>query len=126
MKKLSALILIASLLMLIFASCSFFPSADRDDDNKSTTPIKIGYMNGPTGMGMAKLINDNGGVDGNDKYQFVKYSDASLATADLLSGKLDMACIPTNTAAGPLKALKPVRSHREKDVCIKNPVQNKV
>ena len=99
MKKLSALILIASLLMLIFASCSFFPSADRDDDNKSTTPIKIGYMNGPTGMGMAKLINDNGGVDGNDKYQFVKYSDASLATADLLSGKLDMACIPTNTAA---------------------------
>jgi NitT/TauT family transport system substrate-binding protein len=56
-------------------------------------------MNGPTGMGMAKLIHDNGGVEGNKKYQFVKYSDASLATADLREGKVDMACIPTNTAA---------------------------
>jgi NitT/TauT family transport system substrate-binding protein len=56
-------------------------------------------MNGPTGMGMAKLIHDNGGVEGNEKYQFVKYSDAALATADLKDGKVDMACIPTNTAA---------------------------
>ena len=91
MKKLLALILIIATLACILPSCS-----KPEDENKV---IKIAYMNGPTGMGMAKLIHDNGGEDGNEKYQFVKYSDAALAKADLLTGKIDMACLPTNTAA---------------------------
>ena len=94
MKKLLALILTAALLIAALASCSLFQKEEEDD-----TVIRIAYMNGPTGMGMAKLIHDNGGVEGNEKYQFVKYSDASLATSDLKEGKVDMACIPTNTAA---------------------------
>ena len=93
MKKLLALILIIASVTLLLASC------DLIKKDEPTAKIKIAYMNGPTGMGIAKLIHDNGGVDGNDKYEFVKYSDASLATADLLAGKVDMACIPTNTAA---------------------------
>ena len=95
MKKLLALILILASLTLIFTSCDQFFS---DQENKDVK-IRIAYMNGPTGMGMAKLIHDNGGVQGNEKYQFIKYSDAALATADLVAGKIDMACIPTNTAA---------------------------
>ena len=94
MKKLIALILSFALLTLAFASCQFVKEEEKDD-----TVIRIAYMNGPTGMGMAKLINDNGGVEGNEKYQFIKYSDAALATSDLKDGKVDMACIPTNTAA---------------------------
>ena len=90
MKKLLALLLIVTTCTILLASCGLI---------KPRTKIKIAYMNGPTGMGIAKLIHDNGGVDGNDKYEFVKYSDASLATGDLLAGKVDMACIPTNTAA---------------------------
>ena len=76
-------------------------NTENNDTNKKTETavIRIAYMTGPTGMGMAKLIHDNGGVEGNEKYQFVKYADASLATADLIAGKIDMACIPTNTAA---------------------------
>jgi NitT/TauT family transport system substrate-binding protein len=94
MKKLIALLIALSLLTLSLASCSFIRKEKEDD-----TVIRIAYMNGPTGMGMAKLIHDNGGVEGNEKYQFVKYNDAALATADLKEGKVDMACIPTNTAA---------------------------
>ena len=90
MKKLLSLILIIASLTLLLASCNVI---------KERNKIKIAYMNGPTGMGIAKLIHDNGGVDGNDKYEFVKYNDAALATADLLAGNVDMACIPTNTAA---------------------------
>ena len=59
--------------------------------------IKIGVMNGPTGMGMAKLINDFG--EDINKYEFVMYSDPQLATADLTKGEIDMACLPTNAAA---------------------------
>ena len=95
MKKLIALILTVAMLAISLISCG----QNKNDEEADNTVIRIAYMNGPTGMGMAKLIHDNGGVDGNEKYQFIKYSDASLATADLKEGKVDMACIPTNTAA---------------------------
>ena len=94
MKKLISLILVITALVLALASCQNSNPPKTDD-----TVIRIAYMNGPTGMGMAKLINDNGGVEGNERYEFIKYSDAALATSDLKDGKVDMACIPTNTAA---------------------------
>lgn len=94
MKKLIALVLTLALLTLSFAACN----REKKDETDETV-IKIAYMNGPTGMGMAKLIHDNGGIEGNEKYQFIKYSDAALATSDLKDGKVDMACLPTNTAA---------------------------
>lgn len=95
MKKLIALILALTLSTVGLTACVDKNEANETDD----TVIRIAYMNGPTGMGMAKLIHDNGGTNGNEKYQFVKYTDAALATADLREGKVDMACIPTNTAA---------------------------
>ena len=98
MKKLIALTLIVATFLLALSSCTFLVELVGKEDEDETV-IKIAYMTGPTGMGMAKLIHDNGGVDGNEKYQFIKYSDASLATADLIAGNVDMACIPTNTAA---------------------------
>ena len=94
MKKIIAtLLLLATLLTATFAftACNLLQKNDDDDktqgdgnDNKTPgkddddktpiddTVIKIGYMQGPTGMGMAKLIHDNGGIQGNEKYQFVK------------------------------------------------------
>ena len=94
MKKILSLILTLSLFTLLFASCGLIDQKESND-----TPIKIAYMNGPTGMGIAKLIHDNGGIDGNQKYEFKKYEDAALATADLVAGKIDVACLPTNTVA---------------------------
>ena len=99
MKKILALILIISSLTLSFTSCTLLKGILNPKEESEETIIRIAYMNGPTGMGMAKLIHDNGGVEGNTKYKFIKYSDASLATADLVAGNIDLACIPTNTAA---------------------------
>lgn len=90
MKKLFTFILVLALLVTTFSSCSL---------SKNDTVIRIGYMQGPTGMGIAKLIHDNGSVSGNEKYEFVKFEDAQKATAALLSGSIDLACLPTNTAA---------------------------
>jgi NitT/TauT family transport system substrate-binding protein len=57
-------------------------------------------MAGPTGMGMAKLISDNGGLEeGNEKYSFTKYADTNAAKSDLAAGKIDAICLPTNEAA---------------------------
>lgn len=99
MKKILSLILALALLTFTLASCDLFKSEETEDIPTKDTPIKIAYMNGPTGMGIAKFVHDNGGVDGNQKYEFTKYDDAALATADLVAGKIDIACLPTNTAA---------------------------
>lgn len=95
MKKLLALSLLLTLFVTLFTSCGLF-SKDNDDEQ---TVIRIGFMEGPTGMGMAKLIHDNGGLSGNEKYQFTKFKDAKDATAALIAGTVDMACLPTNNAA---------------------------
>ena len=91
MKKLIALLLTLTLLCSL---SSFLISCNEPDDYQ----LKIGFLNGPTGMGMAKLINDNGGKDGNEKYSF-EATTAELVGPGVVSGKFDVACMPTNTAA---------------------------
>ena len=95
MKKIASLLLLLTLVFSLLVSCN-----DNDGDKDiDKTVIKVGYMQGPTGMGMAKLINDNGGINGNEKYQFTKFEDVQAATAALLAGQIDMACLPTNNAS---------------------------
>ena len=93
MKKIIAILLIAVTLTLILPSCK------KADD----TVINIGVLAGPTGMGMAKLITDEGI---NEKYEFVVRSNPTDAIAELSNGDVDMLCMPTNTAAT-LAATKP-------------------
>ena len=91
MKKPIALLLTLTLLCSL---SSLLISCNEPDDYQ----LKIGFLNGPTGMGMAKLINDNGGKDGNEKYSF-EATTAELVGPGVVSGKFDVACMPTNTAA---------------------------
>ena len=87
MKKIIALTHCLALSVILLIGC-----APRDN-----MQIKIGVMSGPTGMGMAKLMNDN--TESADKYSFEVYNAPTNATQDLLNGSLDMLCLPTNTAA---------------------------
>ena len=89
MKKLIALLL---LLTVCLSSIAMFGCNTPDDYQ-----LKIAYLNGPTGMGMAKLINDNGAES--EKYVFTSFSSPTDATASLANGELDMLCVPTNLAA---------------------------
>ena len=88
MKKIVTLLLTLALALTSLVACG-----------KDTTQLKVGYMNGPTGIGMAKLIADNGGVEGNEAYAFTKFEDTNAAAAALEAGLLDVACLPTNEAA---------------------------
>lgn len=88
MKKLIALILTLTLVLALAVSCT--PAEDN-------TKITIGVLGGPTGMGMAELMNDAG--DDSELYEFKLYSSPNDAIPDLSNGTLDMLCLPTNTAA---------------------------
>ena len=63
MKKLIAALLTLTLLCVALVSCSSKPADD--------TQLRIGYLTGPTGIGMAKLINDN--KDNTEKYTYDVY-----------------------------------------------------
>ena len=89
MKKTISLILSLLLVFTLLAGC-----APIDD-----TRLNIGYMTGPTGIGMAKLIDDNGGLEGNDKYSFTSFDNTNLAMTKLINGEVDVICYPTNDAA---------------------------
>ena len=91
MKKIIATLLALTLLLI---GCVSIASCQKD-----TTKINVGFMNGPTGIGMAQLIANNGGTEGNDSYSFEKFEDTSAAAAALQTGKLDVACLPTNEVA---------------------------
>ena len=97
MKKLTAILLLLSICLFAFVSCGKDDGANADQSGAATEKIKIGVMSGPTGMGMAKLISDNG-LD-SDKYEFKIYSSPEVGTADLAAKDLDMLCLPTNAAA---------------------------
>lgn len=96
MKKIVSLMLIVFILASL-SSCDFLT---KDKGDKENVTIRIGYMAGPTGMGMAKLINDyNDSSSERSKYSFKKYADTAAAKADLTAGNIDVICIPTNEAA---------------------------
>ncbi len=90
MKKLISALLILTLATLLLFSCAPVDNAK----------IRVGYLTGPTGMGLSKLINDNGGTAGNDRYEFISYGNKTdLALTKLLSGDVDIVCNPTVDAA---------------------------
>ncbi len=88
MKKIIALLTLIMLLTTVFA-CT---PADE-------TQIKVGFLAGPTGIGMAKMINDYGGEPASEQYDFIKYTAPNTAMTDLKEGNIDLACVSTELAA---------------------------
>ena len=91
--KFLSLIFTAILLIAAFSSCNGF--APLDDELE----INVSVLNGTTGFGAAKLISDAQNGNTTLNYNFSIESDASLITAGLINGSIDIAALPTNAAA---------------------------
>ena len=64
------------------------------------TEINLGLLNGPTGMGAAKLLSDNDAGETVNHYTVTLGSDpANDILPKLNNGELDIAALPTNVAA---------------------------
>ena len=88
--RILAIVLATLMLMTAFISCK------KDEKKEDAGPITIYTLNGTTGFGMAKLMNDN--KDG-AKYEISVKTDAADVTAALINGDVDIAALPTNAAA---------------------------
>ena len=90
--KILAIICAMLLTLTILVSCT-------DSGADSTLQVNVSVLNGTTGFGAAKLISDSEAGNAYLNYNFTVESDASLITAGLLNGSIDIAALPTNAAA---------------------------
>ncbi len=88
MKKIFALTLVFSLLLLSLAGCA-----------QDHTAVRLGGMTGPTSIGMAKLLADDKAGAAKNDYEFVRVGTGPEMKAKLLAGDVDIAAIPANLAA---------------------------
>lgn len=80
--------LVLSIFMIgIFTACA------NEPEKLLTAPITIGSLNGPTGIGMIKLMEEP------DKYQVTIYQSPDEEVGKIISGEVDIAAVPSNLAA---------------------------
>ena len=92
-------ILTLAALLFSMTSCLSWGTAQKQPDDEKAPIINVYTLNGTTGFGMAKLMNDAKAGTTVEKYNFSVQSDASMVTAALLNGTADIAALPTNAAA---------------------------
>ena len=101
---------IAVLMLFMFVSCDKTPSESTNPAETSSTetetqqpdtslPVRVSVLNGTTGFGIAKLMNDHKNNTATLNYSFSVESDASIITANLIKGDIDIAALPTNAAS---------------------------
>lgn len=90
MKK--TIILLLAIWLLLLPACA-------THDTAPVTALSVFAMKGPTGMGLSMLIEDGHSDADNAPYRFTLADSADEALADLIAGKYDFACVPTNLAA---------------------------
>ena len=76
------------------------PAPETETPAAEKTTVRLGLLNGPTGMGAAKLLADNDAGETANHYEVTLGSDPSSEIVPKLNnGELDMAALPTNVAA---------------------------
>ena len=109
--KILALLCATLIVLTALTSCIFLPNIYGDfslDDflpegllpnSSDNICINVTVLNGTTGFGAAKLIDDSQNGKTALNYNFTVESDAANVTAGLINGSIDIAALPTNAAA---------------------------
>lgn len=115
MKKIIAILLTAAMLFA-FASCGdsevTADVADTTDTFADTTaaetfpvtefePVEMRVMalKGPTGMGLASLMDKAANSEAENDYTFTLVGDPTQVSAAVIKGEVDVACVPVNLAS---------------------------
>lgn len=79
--------------LILILALTFTSGCEKQDVKTLSQPVKIATLNGPTGMGMVKLM------DMNEKYDITTYQAPTDVVPKLLSGEVDVATLPSNMAS---------------------------
>jgi len=105
-KKVLSLTVAAAISMSMLAGCAT-KGKESDSVNEPTgtptpvakTNVNIATLKGPTGMGMAKLMEDNQKGSTANNYNFSIAGAPEEIVAKITTGEVDVAAVPTNLAA---------------------------
>ncbi len=65
---------------------------------KPVEPLEVAALNGPTGIGMVQMLEEMEGAE-NPKYNIALYQSPDEIVGKVVSGELDIACVPSNLGA---------------------------
>ena len=107
MKKIISTLLAVAMMLTLLVACNSNPEETTTPKTTTdqTTPVatgvtvKIATLQGPTGMGMSYLLKDAKNTATLNTYEAEVCSSPDEITGRIVSGKLDMAALPTNAAA---------------------------
>lgn len=88
-----------ALVVVVLVLCS--ACAPAAPESKETYALNVAALNGPTGIGMVKVMSDSaaGAYDGLFDANYTLTSAPEDIAAGLISQEYDIACVPTNLAA---------------------------
>ena len=106
MKKIVLLLTVLLVLASLFSCQQSDVNPNEEDSSKDSgeaTPvaedISVITLKGPTGMGMAKLMEDSETKGTFDTYRFTIASAPEEVQAEIIKGNFDIAAVPVNLAA---------------------------
>lgn len=67
--------------------------------SESSYTLRVAALKGPTGMGLAKLIDENESGTSQNQYDFTMASSADEILASIIKGDFNIAAVPTNVAS---------------------------
>ena len=98
MKKLLLLVL-TLLLAFSLIGCGAEKNTESESPDYTATDISVACIKGPTGFGMAKLMEDSANKRHKDNYTFTVASSADEISGKIVTGEINIASVPTNLAA---------------------------
>ena len=94
-KRTLALVTALVLVLALVAGCT----AGQPGATAEKTKVNVAALNGPTGMGLAKLMDDQDKGTTKNDYSFTLAGAPDDIVAKITSGEVDIAAVPTNLAA---------------------------
>jgi len=88
MKRIISAILCAAMLVVALTACGGEKAA-----------VRLAGMTGPTGMGLARLLEDDASGTAANDYEFTLAGSADVLNPMIINGELDIAAVPANLAS---------------------------
>lgn len=102
-KKIISLVLVLCMALCLMVGCDVAddpkdPAGSGGEVAQDVT-VRVGAMNGPTAMGMVKLMSDSEAGSTSNEYEFSLETGSDVFVPALAKGEIDIAAVPANLAS---------------------------